>query len=149
MVIQVLPELFSGGKMKWDFFYQDSMHFYEGVKSEWELVRKHANSKALAVFDDISLNKLKFNQDGYKFCRDLLNLQILWNGIIKAQRLVIINFGYKKRNEEFIIYYTAPAIPPYSGARRREYELLKAIAKNFKVYVYAISNTFDEDKGNQ
>lgn len=68
----VLPELVSRKSFKWDFFYQDSMHFYDGIKSEWDVIYKFANNKAVAVFDDISLSKKEFNQDGYRFCNEFI-----------------------------------------------------------------------------
>ena len=69
---EVLPKLVRKIGFKWDFFYQDSMHFYEGIKSEWETIYQYANHNAVAVFDDISIKKVNFNQDGYRFCREFI-----------------------------------------------------------------------------
>jgi hypothetical protein len=38
----------------WDFWYQDSMHFAEGVRQEWDIMEAQAAEKATIVFDDIS-----------------------------------------------------------------------------------------------
>ena len=77
---QVLPQLVSSG-IKWDFFFQDSMHFYEGVKSEWDIVKSFSNEKAVAVFDDISLSPKEFNQNGRLFCEEFISSQDanMWN----------------------------------------------------------------------
>lgn len=79
---QVLPKLMASG-MKWDFFFQDSMHFYEGIKSEWDVVKFSANNNAVAVFDDISLSPKVFSQDGRIFCERFVGSQdaTKWNYI--------------------------------------------------------------------
>lgn len=77
---KILPELLANG-IKWDFFFQDSMHFYEGIKSEWEAMKHYANDKAVAVFDDISIYKQNFNQNGRMFCEDFIKSEdaFQWN----------------------------------------------------------------------
>jgi cephalosporin hydroxylase len=69
----ILPMIINDYNIKWDFFYQDSMHFYEGIKAEWECVRYSANSNAIAVFDDISIHQTDWEQDGYLFCKEFIN----------------------------------------------------------------------------
>ena len=39
---------------QWDFWYQDSMHFAEGVQQEWEIMEAKAATTATIIFDDIS-----------------------------------------------------------------------------------------------
>lgn len=68
---QVLPKLVSDG-VKWDFFFQDSMHFYEGIKCEWDILKNAANEGAVAVFDDISLSPKIFSQNGRLFCEKFI-----------------------------------------------------------------------------
>lgn len=69
---ELLPKLFKKGGLVWDFFYQDSMHFEEGVQAEWDAVKNFANKNAVAVFDDISLTSVDFEQNGIEFCRNFL-----------------------------------------------------------------------------
>lgn len=38
----------------WDFWYQDSMHYAEGIRQEWEIMQPYANSEAVVIFDDVS-----------------------------------------------------------------------------------------------
>lgn len=52
---QVLPELFSDKVNSWDFFYQDSMHYKEGIMSEWEIMSKFSKVGSIVVFDDVAL----------------------------------------------------------------------------------------------
>lgn len=49
----VLAKLFCNGD-SWDFFYQDSMHFFKGIKAEWDALEPHAAAGAVAIFDDIT-----------------------------------------------------------------------------------------------
>lgn len=64
---EVLPKIFSGSVTEWDFFYQDSMHYLEGILSEWSIMKPFAKKGSVAVFDDLFLpdyptllsNKLK------------------------------------------------------------------------------------------
>ena len=39
---------------QWDFWYQDSMHFAEGIQQEWEIMEAKAAVNATIIFDDIS-----------------------------------------------------------------------------------------------
>ena len=38
---------------QWDFWYQDSMHYYEGIREEWEIMESKAAGNASVIFDDI------------------------------------------------------------------------------------------------
>ncbi len=69
----VLPKLMREKNITWDLFYQDSMHFYTGVKAEWDAVKEYASENAVAIFDDISVSKTEFEQDGYRFCSEFIN----------------------------------------------------------------------------
>jgi hypothetical protein len=51
---QILPRFLAERQLKWDLFFQDSMHFHDGILSEWTAMRAYASKKALALFDDIS-----------------------------------------------------------------------------------------------
>ena len=53
---EVLPSIFPKLADTWDFFYQDSMHFKEGIISEWSIMRKFAHVGSIAVFDDLQLS---------------------------------------------------------------------------------------------
>jgi hypothetical protein len=37
----------------WDFFYQDSMHFVEGIRAEWDVLKDQGSARCVVVFDDI------------------------------------------------------------------------------------------------
>lgn len=52
---QVLPKLLADTIDHWDFFYQDSMHFLDGILSEWTLMRERSHVGSVVVFDDIAL----------------------------------------------------------------------------------------------
>lgn len=52
----ILKKLFINNKIKKvDIFYQDSMHFFEGIKSEWELVYPYIKKNCYTIFDDVQL----------------------------------------------------------------------------------------------
>lgn len=38
-----------------DLFYQDSMHFLEGIQAEWKLVEPYIKKNSYVIFDDLSL----------------------------------------------------------------------------------------------
>ena len=40
----------------WEFWYQDSSHDFEGIKREWDDIRKFAAIGAVVVFDDVEWN---------------------------------------------------------------------------------------------
>lgn len=43
----------------WDLFYQDSMHFYDGIMSEWNIMKQYANNNSFVIFDDLYLKGVK------------------------------------------------------------------------------------------
>ena len=47
---------------QWDFWYQDSMHFAEGIQSEWDIMSGAEADDAFVIFDDIS-KKNQFSRD--------------------------------------------------------------------------------------
>lgn len=53
---QILPGLFPGTLDHWDFFFQDSMHFFSGILEEWNLLKSYARSGSVVVFDDVCLD---------------------------------------------------------------------------------------------
>ena len=50
---EILPRFLEERQLKWDLFFQDSMHFHDGILSEWTAMRAYASKRALVVFDDI------------------------------------------------------------------------------------------------
>jgi len=48
----VLPQVVAGIET-WDFWYQDSMHFAEGIREEWDIMCPYASKGAIVIFDDI------------------------------------------------------------------------------------------------
>tara|TARA_B110000208_G_scaffold2526_1_gene3311 strand:+ start:385 stop:984 length:600 start_codon:yes stop_codon:yes gene_type:complete len=53
---EVLKTLFSNHNINnVDLFYQDSMHFIEGIQAEWNLVESYINTNSFVIFDDLSL----------------------------------------------------------------------------------------------
>ena len=56
----VLPTLFKKYNIdKCDLFYQDSMHFFEGIKNEWDLVKPYIKKNCYTIFDDLKLKGVK------------------------------------------------------------------------------------------
>jgi predicted O-methyltransferase YrrM len=51
---QILPRFLEERRLTWDLFFQDSMHFYDGILSEWTAMRAYASMRAVVVFDDIN-----------------------------------------------------------------------------------------------
>jgi predicted O-methyltransferase YrrM len=51
---QILPRFLEERQLTWDLFFQDSMHYYDGILSEWTAMRAYASNRAVVVFDDIS-----------------------------------------------------------------------------------------------
>jgi hypothetical protein len=63
----VLKELFSNNNIKKvDLFYQDSMHFKEGIESEWNLVKNYILKDCHVIFDDLCLKGVKKFRDWFK-----------------------------------------------------------------------------------
>ncbi|MEH6544448.1 MAG: class I SAM-dependent methyltransferase [Porticoccaceae bacterium] len=48
---EVLPELLKSID-QWNFWYQDSMHFAEGIQQEWEIMEAKAAPNPTIIFDD-------------------------------------------------------------------------------------------------
>lgn len=42
-----------------NFFYQDSMHFFTGIKQEWEIVEPYLNNNSIIIFDDLMLKEVR------------------------------------------------------------------------------------------
>jgi predicted O-methyltransferase YrrM len=61
----ILPSLFPDQLEHWDFFFQDSMHFFAGILAEWQIMKPFAKDGSVVVFDDICF-------DGKKILRHLL-----------------------------------------------------------------------------
>lgn len=52
----VLKDLFTNENIeKVDLFLQDSMHFIEGIQSEWKLVENYIKTGSYTIFDDVKL----------------------------------------------------------------------------------------------
>ena len=67
----VLPQLVPSRIEHWDFFFQDSMHFFSGIMAEWEIMRAFARRGSVVVFDDICLDWKKLPRYFFKrndFC---------------------------------------------------------------------------------
>lgn len=66
---QMLPKIFDpNGKYKetkCDIFYQDSMHFYEGIRDEWKLVEPYTTSGSVIIFDDLQLKGVRIFRDWF------------------------------------------------------------------------------------
>jgi len=64
---EVLKTLFSECKIeKVDLFYQDSMHFKDGIKSEWNLVKNYIKQNSYVIFDDLWLKGVREFRDWFK-----------------------------------------------------------------------------------
>ena len=61
----VLKELVKNVK-KFDLFYQDSMHFFEGIKAEWQIVESNIELNGMVIFDDLKLKGVKAFRDWFK-----------------------------------------------------------------------------------
>ena len=63
----VLKTLFTDNNIdKVDLFYQDSMHFPEGIKSEWILVEPYIKKNSYTIFDDLQLKGVRVFRDWFK-----------------------------------------------------------------------------------
>ena len=63
----VLKTLFTDNNIdKVDLFYQDSMHFTEGIKSEWILVEPYIKKNSYTIFDDLQLKGVRTFRDWFK-----------------------------------------------------------------------------------
>ena len=56
----MIPSIFNAhGEKHWDLFYQDSMHFYDGIMTEWNLMYPYSRVGSVVIFDDSKLNGVK------------------------------------------------------------------------------------------
>ena len=66
---KMLPKIFDlDGKYKetkCDIFYQDSMHFFNGIQDEWKLVEPYIVSDSVIIFDDLKLKGVKAFRDWF------------------------------------------------------------------------------------
>lgn len=52
-------------------------------------------------------------------------------------------------NKKTILFLTSHLpYPPHSGGRLREYELLKGLSKKYRIFLWAVTNTFSQDNKN-
>lgn len=64
---EVLKTLFVENNIKKvDLFYQDSMHFKEGIEEEWNLVKDYIKKDGIIIFDDLSLKGVRNFRDWFK-----------------------------------------------------------------------------------
>jgi len=64
---EVLQTLFINNNInKVDLFYQDSMHFLDGIISEWNLVEKYIHVDGRIIFDDLWLKGVRQFRDWFK-----------------------------------------------------------------------------------
>lgn len=81
---KVLPSIFNKYNINsWDFFYQDSMHFFDDIMNEWSIMKPYANDKAFVIFDDLNLKDVK------KFKNWFIKNEKMWD-------YKIINTGHKQ-----------------------------------------------------
>lgn len=63
---EMLPKIFNEyGEQKCDFFYQDSMHFIEGIQQEWNLVKCQLSQNSITIFDDLKLKGVQKFKDWF------------------------------------------------------------------------------------
>ena len=63
---QMIPKIFNEyGESKCDFFYQDSMHFKDGILSEWKLIEPFIIQNSVILFDDLKLRGVKEFRDWF------------------------------------------------------------------------------------
>ena len=56
----VLDTIFTQfGETQWNLFYQDSMHFFDGIMSEWNIMEKYQAPQSITIFDDMWLKGVK------------------------------------------------------------------------------------------
>lgn len=72
---QMLPSIFPTHLDHWDFFFQDSMHFFGGILAEWQIMKPFAKPGSVVVFDDVCLDWKKMPLHLFKrnhFCGHFL-----------------------------------------------------------------------------
>jgi len=78
---EMLPKIFNEyGEQKCDFFYQDSMHFIEGIQQEWNLVKSKLSTNSITIFDDLQLKGVQKFRDWFIKNETGYNLFELNNG---------------------------------------------------------------------
>jgi cephalosporin hydroxylase len=78
---EMLPKIFDEyGEQNCDFFYQDSMHFIEGIQQEWNLVRSQLSQNSITIFDDLKLKGVQRFKDWFIKNESGYNLFELNNG---------------------------------------------------------------------
>ena len=78
---EMLPKIFNEyGEQKCDFFYQDSMHFIEGIQQEWNLVKSQLSINSITIFDDLQLKGVQKFRDWFIKNESGYNLFELNNG---------------------------------------------------------------------
>jgi len=78
---EMLPKIFNEyGEQKCDFFYQDSMHFIEGIQQEWNLVKSQLSTNSITIFDDLQLKGVQKFRDWFIKNETGYNLFELNNG---------------------------------------------------------------------
>jgi len=78
---EMLPKVFNEyGEQKCDFFYQDSMHFIEGIQQEWNLVKSKLSTNSITIFDDLQLKGVQKFRDWFIKNETGYNLFELNNG---------------------------------------------------------------------
>ena len=56
----VLDTIFTQyGETQWNLFYQDSMHFFDGIMSEWNIMEKYQAPQSITIFDDMWLKGVR------------------------------------------------------------------------------------------
>jgi hypothetical protein len=78
---QMLPKIFNEyGEQHCDFFYQDSMHFIEGIQQEWEIVKPFMIQSSITIFDDLQLKGVQKFRDWFNKNESNFNVFELNNG---------------------------------------------------------------------
>lgn len=78
---EMLPRIFSEyGEQHCDLFYQDSMHFIEGIQQEWNIVKPYLNQNSITIFDDLKLKGVQKFRDWFVNNESGYNLFELNNG---------------------------------------------------------------------
>lgn len=64
---KILPKLFQTYNIpQVDLFYQDSMHFFEGIQEEWNLIKPYIQRNSYVIFDDLKLKGVQKFRNWFK-----------------------------------------------------------------------------------
>lgn len=78
---EMLPRIFDEyGEEHCDLFYQDSMHFIEGIQQEWNIIKQYLNQNSITIFDDLKLKGVQKFRDWFVNNESGYNLFELNNG---------------------------------------------------------------------